>query len=139
VHTADDDPLPPLLPVLLDVTQQMSVAASHELLPHAMDALVVPDELPELDDELDDDLPPELDELLLLLDDLPPLDDELLDDFPPDDEPELDPPPELDDADVPFSGPSKSAVLVAPPHAATSAATAPMTMHPLQAMTAKPM
>jgi hypothetical protein len=138
VHTADELVLEPLV-----VTQQMSVVASHELLPHWMDAFA-PDELPELDDdELDDEVPPELDELLLLLDDLPPDDDELLDDdFPPDDEPELDPPPELDDADVPFSGPSKSAVLVAPPHAATadatSVASAP-TMHPLQAMTAKPM
>lgn len=133
VHTADEAP-----PELPGVTQQMSVVASHELLPHSM-AAFVPDELPELDppddddeddEPLDDDLPPDDDEL-------PPLDDELLDDFPPDELPELDPPPELDD--VSPLGPSNNALLVAPPHAATTNTPSAPTMHPLKAMTAEPM
>jgi hypothetical protein len=134
VHTAVPSP-----PVVLGVTQQMSVVASHELLPHWIDAPAGPDELPELDppdDEellLDDDLPPDDDELP------PPLDDELLDDFPPDELPELDPPPELDDPDEPLLGPSNSPSLVAPPHAATTNAPSAPTMHPLKAMSAEPM
>ncbi len=140
MHTADA--LPPLL---LGVTQQISVVASHELLPHWMAAPAGPDELPELDppdddeedDEDEDDLPPEDDELPL------PDDELLLDDLPPDELPELDPPPELDEADAPPLGPSKSPSLVAPPHAPTanaaSAPSAPTTMHPLNAMTAEPM
>lgn len=134
VHTADE--VPPDEP---GVTQQMSVVASHELLPHWM-AAFAPDELPELDDELDDDVPPELDDDELD-DDLPPLDDELLDDFPPDDElPELDPPPELDDPDEPLLGASNKPLLVAPLQAASTNATSPPTMHLLNAIpAAKPM